>query len=312
MKYYICCFGVSVESAGFDSLRERFTNKFYELRSYWELQKFSGHSLRVYGNEYFMDSGAFSARMRGIDIGVEEYGNFIKKHQKSIHHFANLDAIPRSTSTEDMIEGAHRTWQNQKILEEITGLVPLPVYHKGEPIEFFERYLKEYEYICVGGLMNESCTNRVFFDMVWQMNRKKGKPWRKLHAFGVSNIPHLKRYSWHSSDSSAWLRSATCGVIVVPVQDRKGNYDFLQRPIICPISDKATARSNYKKRHFDFLFKEDQLYVLNYLESLNLTLGEMRGLNLGRMAVNMHWWLEFNKAYNASVRPKNTKQIFLL
>lgn len=315
MKYYICCFGVSVEAPGFEPLRDYYKGRFHELRSYWELKKRKHHAptINVYGNDYFLDSGAFSAKMLSVDIGVEEYGNFVKQHWEQIPFFANLDAIPKSDSSEDMELGAKQTWRNQKDLESMTGMIPLPVFHKGEPVEYLERYLKEYEYVCIGGLMNSSCSNREFFDMVWKMNRKYGKVWRKIHGFGISNLKTLKRYPWHSSDSSSWLRSATCGVILVPTLGRNGNYDFLKLPSICPISDRATGRQHWKKKHFDFLTQEQKTYVLKYLESLGLTLKDMRGLNCGRMIANVNYWVEFEKQYNLQIGvPKETRQIFLL
>src|SRR5437868_5026601 len=111
-------------------LREWFKDtKWYELRSYAELFDFSGHTIPVFGSDFFLDSGAFSAMKQGFDINCGNYGRFLAKHSDRIHMYANLDAIPTSQRKDEVARAAQVTLENQKKLEEM-GLKPVPVYHR--------------------------------------------------------------------------------------------------------------------------------------------------------------------------------------
>jgi hypothetical protein len=293
MKYYLAAIGGSFRD--YYLLRERFEGKIYELRSYWEIREFDGHTIDVYGKDLFIDSGAFSARTRGVEITPEDYGGFIKQYSDQIHAFANLDVIPSSWRMSDLAVGAKLTLENQKRLEDITGRAPLPVFHKGEPIDYLHHYLENYDYICIGGLMNPVCLNRTFFEQVWQQNMKDGKPWRKLHAFGLSSHKLLLRFPWYSADSSSWLMSSKYGIITIPVSSGSGGYNFLTHPLNVGVSGKSKLRTKEGK-HFDNLRPHEKEHILQYLSGLNLKLDEdMRKWGMCRMPVNIYFWKSFGE-----------------
>jgi hypothetical protein len=314
MHYFLAAAGMVLEEC--EILQDRFRGNFYELRSYWEMKDHTGHRLDIFGNEYFLDSGAFSARTRGVDITVEQYGGFVSKYSDQVVQFANLDAIPKSPSERDLARAAEQTLKNQQALEQITGRVPLPVFHKGEPIEFLREYLDHYQSICIGGLLNDVCPNRVFFNLVWQQVRRypDGRPRQRLHAFGLAGIKHLLRYPWHSADSSSWLVSGKLGIIAVP---RPGNkpgaerYDYTERPIQVPISERCGARSKNGK-HFEHIGRELQGYVAEYLRGLDIRLDDVVQWPWWRFAVNMIYWMRFGEAADKLQQPKPLRQISLL
>ena len=68
----------------------------------------------------FLDSGGYTARIKGITIDVKDYGEFIKKYKKELFCYANLD-----------VQNSKETQENQKYLER-QGLKPLPIFHYDE------------------------------------------------------------------------------------------------------------------------------------------------------------------------------------
>jgi hypothetical protein len=305
-RYYLAAAGMLMtDYPDFDMRHE---GQFHELRSYWELRKFTGHTLPIFGRKdtYFMDSGAFSARTQGFDLSPIDYGNFIKRYSDQIPYFANLDVIPKRGYI-TVNQAAKRTKENQRILEDLTGRVPLPVYHKAEPIEFLDEYLENYEYICIGGLMNQTITERQCFDVVFEKNKKYN---RKLHAFGLANNKMLRRYPWLSADSSSWLMQAKIGIIVIP-RERNGEYDYSQSPIAMPISDKCAGRSWYGL-HFETKSEYEKDYVRKYLEHLNVEFNSLLTYAQSRHLVNLHYWIEFGKTLELNGRQVFGRQISLL
>ena len=91
-------------------------------------------------NDFFLDSGAFSAYTVGAKINLDEYIQYIKDHK--IKTYANLDVI-------DDVEGSY---QNYKYMVS-SGLKPIPVFHCGEDSKYLELYLKDCDYIALGGVV---------------------------------------------------------------------------------------------------------------------------------------------------------------
>ena len=78
--------------------------------------------------DVFLDSGAFSAWTRGVEIDIQKYIEFIKQNQDVITVYANLDVISPGRFSMGTKESAELTLRNQKIMEQ-AGLSPLPVFH---------------------------------------------------------------------------------------------------------------------------------------------------------------------------------------
>ena len=102
--------------------------------------------------ELFIDSGAYSASTQNVEINIKEYIKFIKKYEKYIDVYANLDVIGDPEAT----------YKNQKIMEK-AGLKPLPCFHYGEDWSWLEKYIKEYSYIALGGMVPISTPKLLFW-----------------------------------------------------------------------------------------------------------------------------------------------------
>ena len=165
-----------------------------------DLPKFLG-GLEVPRLRFFADSGAHSARTLGLDLSVDDYGQWCVQHQQWFTIMANLDVIGAPDAT--------RT--NQERLEQQYNLHPMPVFHTGEPFSVLEDYISDgYTYIALGKLLgNSQATLRPWLDRCFSLAHGRAV----FHGFGLTVWPTLKRYPFYSVDSSSWgsgVRFGTC------------------------------------------------------------------------------------------------------
>jgi hypothetical protein len=171
---------------------------------------------------FFLDSGAFSAWSRGTVIDIDEYCAFIKANIDLIEVYASLDVIPgepnKMATSQQRDEAAEQSWKNYLYMVG-EGLDPLPVYHYGEDPRHLERML-DYgcPYIGIGGLVGiPGALRRVWLDRVFdRITDDSGKAIVKTHGFGMTSIPLIFRYPWHSVDSTTWIKITANGGIYLP------------------------------------------------------------------------------------------------
>lgn len=301
---YIACCGMMAESYP-DVLIDRFfkpgQERIAELRSYWEIQTFNGHTLPTFGRPFFLDSGAFTAYSRGKIITVEEYGGYLQRYHEQIDIYANLDAIPRSPSERDRQIGAEQTLANQQALEAM-GLKPIPVFHMGEPWEYLVEYLKNYEYICLGGLVSVGKLDS-YLDEVWGrfLVDGAGRPTHKIHGFGLTSLRHLSSYPWWSVDSSTWLVHAKYGIITVPPK-KVGGWDFLSPPTLLGVGAQSSLKME-EGRHYSSLTEHHQSLIREYLDSIGTKIENLQGHPSDRFVVNLEYWVQAQEAIR-KLRPR--------
>lgn len=215
----------------------------------------------------FLDSGAFSAYSKGVDISLGDYGNFIKQNADILTAYANLDVIgdPR------------KTWINQVRMEKM-GLNPIPTYHYGEDPKWLRRYLdKGYDYIALGGMVPISTRDlTVWLDKIWTkyLIDKDGMPIVKVHGFGMTVFKLMFRYPWYSIDSTTWVLQAAMGQIYVPVV-RKGDFCYT----VPPMSITVTNRSRHNKEHINNVSPMIRERALKYIADKGFCLGVSRFRN---------------------------------
>lgn len=177
----------------------------------------------------FLDSGGYSAKTKGVEINIDEYADFIKKHKNNLTTYANLDVIG----------DAEATMKNQRYLES-KGLNPLPVFHYREPFEVLKNLCEEYKYIAIGGLVplaRQKDKLKNFLDKCFSITKTNVK----VHGFGMTGVEILKRYPFYSCDSTSWLGGSMRAEI----------YKFNQaqgKMITIKTNDKNTA--SYKSINF--------------------------------------------------------------
>lgn len=142
---------------------------------------------------FFLDSGAFTAFSQGKQVDIQAYAAFIRKHRQHITLAANLDVI-----------GSHEgTLANQLALEALDCQV-LPVFHYGEPWELLEKYVKEYRYLALGGLVpiaKDRPKMTAFLNKAFSIIKTK----TLIHGFGVNATWAWRAYPFYSVDATSWL-----------------------------------------------------------------------------------------------------------
>lgn len=220
--------------------------------------------MRRYKLSLFLDSGAFSAWSKNVPIQIEEYIQFIKKHEKYIEYYSVLDDI----------NDPQVTLQNQTIMED-AGLNPVPCFHYNEPLKYLKKYLDNYEFVSLGGMVPISTPQlRTWLDYIFTeyICKADGMPRCKIHGFGMTSHELMLRFPWYSVDSTSWVMTGRHGAILVP-RSKKGRYEFSRRPHVVDVSNKSGALQTIGKHYMNYA-PNTKNYILNYLEEKGFTLGK--------------------------------------
>lgn len=250
--------------------------------------------MRVNNAQIFLDSGAFSAFTLGVSISVEEYCEYIKRNMDIIRVEDNVVMA----SVLDGIGDPLQTWRNQLEME-LRGAKPLPCFHAGEDERYLEWYVKNYEYITLGGMVGSSTKQLcIWLDRMWDryLTDGSGRARIKVHGFGITAIPIMERYPWYSCDSSSWIQSAAFGSIVTP------NYGPLS------VSEKSPSRHD-AGQHVTTLTPIEQDHILQYLEEQGFTYERLSTVYESRAAYNLWAFGVINTMINAQHNEKYNERI---
>lgn len=250
--------------------------------------------MRVNNAQIFLDSGAFSAFTLGVSISVEEYCEYIKRNMDIIRVEDNVVMA----SVLDGIGDPLQTWRNQLEME-LRGAKPLPCFHAGEDERYLEWYVKNYEYITLGGMVGSSTKQLcIWLDRMWDryLTDGSGRARIKVHGFGITAVPIMERYPWYSCDSSSWIQSAAFGSIVTP------NYGPLS------VSEKSPSRHD-AGQHVTTLTPIEQDHILQYLEDQGFTYERLSTVYESRAAYNLWAFGVINTMINAQHNEKYNERI---
>ncbi len=240
-------------------------NHYLESYHYIGKQSFVD-KIRADGVKVFLDSGAFSAWTKGVKVDLPKYCDYVKRNTDIIGVASVLDAI-----------GDYKgTFVNQKEME-LLGVVPLPCYHFGEPVEVLEFYAANYPYITIGGMVGKSPKQlKEWLDRIWEhtLTDAQGRPKLKVHGFGLTSLPLMLRYPWWSVDSSTWVQTAANGSILVPEIDST----------LC-VSSRSPMRK-VEGMHLDTLTPPQKKYILEIMESRGYDPDRLRNEYISRWAWN--------------------------
>lgn len=292
MRIYLVAGGIKLE----DEVNKLSTYAKYRLTSfhYYSRKAFNTIcrlSKRDPEYKIFLDSGAYSAFTQGAEIDLDAYIVFIKKYERFLSIYANLDVIGDE----------HATLQNQQKMEE-AGLSPIPTYHQGEPLSVLREFVKNYEYIALGGMVGLSpVTAKLHLDKCFDIIcDNHGNPKTKVHGFGITSYSLLMRYPWYSTDSTAWILTAGMGSIMMA-----NNGDYSKAPLKIAVSENNPKKSDFG-RHIDSFNPEKRKMVEDYLQGLGYSIEIARTIRNDRCLINAHYFAGFEK-YLSEHRPKHKK-----
>lgn len=251
------------------------------LESYHYIHKESFvNAIREKGDLIFLDSGAFSAYTLGIDLDITAYCDYIKRNSDIIR----VDEGIMMASVLDGIGDPQLTYENQMEMER-QGVRPLPCFHAGEDERYLEWYVKNYEYITLGGMVGSSTKQlMIWLDRMWDkyLTDGSGNPRLKVHGFGITSIPIMERYPWWSCDSSSWIQSAAYGSVITPQHG----------PI--SVSEKSPSRHD-AGQHVETLTAIEQDAILRLFEGQGFTYDRLSTVYESRAAYNLWAFGEINK-----------------
>ena len=231
----------------------------------------------------FLDSGAFSAYTLGVDLSVNDYCEYIRRNMDILR----VEDGVLMASVLDGIGDPLQTYRNQLEMEQ-RGVKPLPCFHAGEDERYLEWYVQNYEYITLGGMVGSSSKQLcVWLDRVWgrYLTDGSGRARLKVHGFGITAIPIMERYPWHSCDSSSWIQSAAFGAIVTPQWG----------PI--SVSTKSPSRHD-AGQHASTLSAIEQEAVFRMLEEQGFTYQRLSTVYESRAAFNLWAYTVINTMMN--------------
>ncbi|MCK4788579.1 MAG: hypothetical protein KAV87_32860 [Desulfobacteraceae bacterium] len=223
--------------------------------------------IRSEGKKVFLDSGAFSAFTKGVDVDIDGYCDYIKRNQDIIDVASVLDGIGDPQKTLD----------NQMYMES-QGVRPLPCFHYGEDERYLEYYINNYEYITLGGMVPISTKQlEMWLDRIWDkyLTDDTGRAKLKVHGFGLTVTSLMARYPWYSVDSSSWVQIAAMGNVYLPGSK------------VVPVSSTSPARRQ-ENQHYDSLAPEHQKAIRDILEKKGVTIERLQDYYESRWAYNCY------------------------
>lgn len=248
----------------------------HRLWTYYWMVKDKGVMKKPNNVTMFLDSGAFSAWTKNTEVNIFDYIDFIKKHEKYIDYYANLDVIGLGGKMPDE-ETARLTLDNQKLMES-HGLNPLPVYHLHEPYDYLDYYVKNYDYICLGiagalpGKLNEWVANSFGRHIC---DKKTGLPKVKVHGFAVTSLEIITKYPFYSIDSTSWITVGRNGKILVPQFNYKKNqWDYTKNAYKISVSTLSPDKSKFNDHIESGRTQTSKNQVLKYVHAKGFKLGK--------------------------------------
>jgi len=188
------------------------------------------------------------------------------------------------------------TYQNQKWMESL-GVKPIPCFHVGEDERYLEYYIKNYEYLALGGMVGVSDKQLcIWLDRIWRkyLLDGKGYPKIKVHGFGITSYSIMKNYPWQSVDSSTWIQLAKFGNIVTP-----NNW-------ILPISKRSPKLFDNGKHVLTYTDIEKD-YIFKMIKEQGFDSEKLSINRESRAAYNIHSFIKINEQINKDHKNKNFK-----
>ena len=177
----------------------------------------------------FVDSGAFTAHTKGIDVDVDSYIEFINEIDDYVTIFAQVDKIAgirgQEVTLEQQLDAPRQSWENYLYMVERVKSRDklLPVFHQGEDFKWLTNML-EYTHEdgshikYIGISPNKSLSSKTWkswLEKVFKYIHESSNPDVMTHAFGIGTLNVLEQFPFTSADSTTWLKVSSFGSIII-------------------------------------------------------------------------------------------------
>lgn len=251
--------------------------------------------------DLMLDSGAFTMWNRGINLDCGDYIKWLLDHRDLLYSYVVLDIIPgaygRKPTEEERIVSAEGSYRNQQLMRD-AGLSPIPVFHQHEDFKYLEKYLRDGEPY-IGAATNKSTSvedQADWLDNVFTaLTDSKGKPFVKLHGFGITRPSLVMRYPWFSTDSTTWTLTPSFGQLWVPIfVDGKPNYHVPPMQVVMSDVVRLQKANSRQVASFERLMMGA---VREWLDYCGMTLEQARYDPNARRWIMLIWFTEFTKQW---------------
>ena len=230
--------------------------------------------------QLLLDSGAFSAWTKKVDIDIDDYIAFYFRYQNEINYLVNLDVIPggfgRSPSVQEVEKSAQKGFDNYLYM--LSKGVPkerlIHVFHQGERFEWVQKMLKfGIPYIGLSPANDRVTSSKIKWldECMRYVTDKRGYPLVKFHGFAVTSVPIMVRYPWYSVDSVRWIKAAAYGTVLLPIK-KNGRYEYTESNVITISS--ISPKNKVQGQSFYSFTKMEQKEIVSFIESKGFIIGE--------------------------------------
>lgn len=254
------------------------------LLSYWnDKKKFQSRADR--GHKTFLDSGAYTAWTKGVEINVEEYIKYVNEWDKGLEFFMQLDKIPgrfgEIATLEEKVEASEATYSNYVYMR---GKVNnpdklIPVFHAGNDPKYLQKLLDfepKVPVIAIGkvarGVSRGEKEKRLH--EIFKIIKKSNYPDVKIHLLGVNDFNILKQFPAWSCDAITWLKSSANGYVLTPTgfflvskkSEHKKEHYLQQSQEVRDIMDKQFKKYGTSYKELSENYKARSMHNVKYLE----------------------------------------------
>lgn len=258
-------------------------------------------------SKLFIDSGAYSAHSKGLEISIDNYIEFLNNNDEAITVMAELDKIPgelnKAKTFEQRKEAPKISWENYLYMKDKVQSRDklLPIFHQGEDFKWLKNMLyythpdgTHIKYIGISPQNDISATQKEpFIQKCFDIIKNSPNPDVKTHAFGMTSLELLERYPFTSADSTSWKLCAAFGSIMT-------DYGVIL------ISDEQ----KHNPKHISNMPKIAQDTIINKIESYGLSYDLVRSLFNDRTLYNIYYLKEWADNYEYKPVKVHKKVLF--
>jgi hypothetical protein len=154
---------------------------------------------------------------------------------------------------------------------EAEGLHPVPCFHYGEPYDFLQHYISNYDYICISA--PKGAGQREFLDTCFKryICDASGLPRVKVHGFAIASIDLPLRYPFYSVDATTWMIIGRYGSILVLSEEMANGFILnLHGKYLYPCRSPTSTKL---AKHINTMTYTDRQFVMNIITEKGYRLG---------------------------------------
>ena len=261
------------------------------------------HHKRSAMKEVMLDSGAFTAFMKGQKLTLEDliavYDDTIRKLNPKLKVWLiNLDVIPgapgRIASPTEIAQALDESDQNYRRLKKRYGTRVLPVYHQTEGEARLRVVAAMNDYIAMGFRQDFAEADRI--QHAQEALAVIAPMGRVVHGLATTGYKMLARASFDSVDSATWLYIGAMGGI--HFVDDKGELKEIA-------ISTSSPRQRELRQHYNTLHPDEQKLIQYWAQKAGVTIEQVSSLIGYRIIFNAYQMREWLSNFK---RPKVLSQ----